>query len=65
MMVCADVVDFTEKDGVNHFYIPPWKRQPLQGAIMGCYFVPLLGAPFNKLVQCFMDDGPNGKEGRI
>ena len=61
MMVCADVVDFNESDdGTNLYYIPPWKRQPLQGSILGCFYVPLLAAPYSKLVACFLKEGPHG-----
>jgi hypothetical protein len=60
MMVCGEIVDFIEKDGTNYYFIPPWKQQTLKGSIMGCFFAPLLAAPYSKLVECFLKDGPNG-----
>ena len=61
MMASGGIVDFTEEDEeTTLFYLPPYKHETLSGGILGVAYIPLMAAPYSKLLKCFSLDGPNG-----
>ena len=62
-MVCADVVDHVEVEGVDRYWLSPYRVSALVGrgcAAIGCELMTGAANNYSNVEECFPVDGPSG-----